>query len=116
MVRPEQIATSALASLLDILRSNLLVSLLRHSHIGVSVDMGRSELASRHALEEKNVELFVGAALNLRETEVRPDEHGGGGRAPDEASAALEIPCDGVDGVGLQHLGHDVDELVGYTG
>lgn len=78
----------------------------------VRIDMRLGELSSRHLLHEQYVQLFICTVLDLRQTEVRPDENEECCAAPEKAALATPIPLYRIDHVRIQELRDDVDDLI----
>lgn len=70
------------------------------------------ELPGRHSPDKQDIQLFVRAVFDFRQTEVAPDENEERGTAPEKPTLAAPVPFDWANHVGIQELRDNVDNLV----
>ena len=76
----------------------------------------RRELPRTDALLEQDIQLGVGLALGLGQTEVRPDKTEGAHAGPEEAGLGAPVPGGGVDHARGDDVVEDADDVVQVAG
>lgn len=83
--------------------------------MGETGNLGLPELACRNALVKENLELAVGAASGLGQTEPGPDEADGAADRPEETALGAPVPRRRVQHQRGENVGRDASDVVQVT-